>query len=588
MKLSGEKNEVELWMENVIRNKKIKSVFQPIVSLKTGEIYGYEALSRITGDPYAVGIEDLFTYARKSKNLWRLEETCRVRALKKARELPAGKKLFLNADPNVINDKKFISGFTRKKIRKYEIESQNIIFEITEHSAIKDVKMFKQIVQHYQRQDYQIAIDDVGSGYSGLNRICALHPQFLKIDMSIVRNIHNDSVKQSLVQGMVQFGNAAGIDLIAEGIENEEEMEEVIRLGVHLGQGFFLGMPLEKFQEEKQIVRQQIVSMYRKHHPHNFSLSILGEVGYICSPKETTTPGKSGEVIYEFMRKNPNITEICIVDDQNYVLGMLTRKRVMELFGGRYGYTLHARDTAGELVTKDCLAVDASTSIEVTSKLAMARPRDMLYDAVVVTRDEKYMGIVTLKDLLETAINIQISRAVDANPLTGLPGNKKIEEVISGCICERQDFTAIYIDIDNFKAYNDAYGFNNGDLMLQALADVLRDTCEKDDFVGHIGGDDFVVIRRKDQAAKLCEELIAKFHAAILELYSPEDRKRGWIVSKDRNGLKAEFPLASLSVSVLISLERHVKSVDEFSRKIAEIKKKCKQKQGDCYMIKTI
>ncbi len=179
------------------------------------------------------------------------------------------------------------------------------------------------------------------------------------------------------------------------------------------------------------------------------------------------------------------------------------------------------------------MAVDSRTLIEIVSKMALVRPQEHLYDAVVVTRDEKYLGVVTVKDLLETAVSIQVTRAVDASPLTGLPGNKTIEKRIRCCLKADIPFTVIYLDLDNFKAYNDTYGFNNGD--------------------------DFVIIT--------------------------EYWKRGFIVSKNRNGFREEFPIATLSIAGVSNQESQIREVEQFSMEIANLKKKCKQVAGNYYCV---
>jgi GGDEF domain-containing protein len=215
------------------------------------------------------------------------------------------------------------------------------------------------------------------------------------------------------------------------------------------------------------------------------------------------------------------------------------------------------------------LVVDANTSIEIVSQMALARPQEQLYDAVVVTQNERYMGVVTVKDLLETAITIQVSRAVDANPLTGLPGNKIIEKCIHERIISQNPYAIIYLDLDNFKAYNDAYGFNNGDTMIQTVVYSMDQCCVQNEFMGHIGGEE------------LCQRIINTFQGLIRGLYSDGDWENGYIISKNRNGLTEKFPIVSLSVAGITNREKQYNNLDYFSQEIACIKKRCKQVEGN-------
>lgn len=128
------------------------------------------------------------------------------------------------------------------------------------------------------------------------------------------------------------------------------------------------------------------------------------------------------------------------------------------------------------------LVVDCNDSVEQVSKVALMRPQRTLYNAVIVTENKRYMGVVTVKKLLETAIAIQVNRASDANPLTGLPGNSMVNRMVHDCISGKKEYSIADIDMDNFKAYNDAYGFSNGDRIIRALADSMREIWEKEAF----------------------------------------------------------------------------------------------------------
>ena len=152
-------------------------------------------------------------------------------------------KLFLNVSPNVIHDNQFRSGFTNKYLNKYGISATDVVFELTEHMAIENMDSFKSVLNHYRRQGYETALDDVGAGESGLNTLLALNPTYLKLDMEIIRDIEKHHNKRSLVKAFVQFANTSNTILIAEGIETEKELAVLIELGVDYGQGFYLGRP---------------------------------------------------------------------------------------------------------------------------------------------------------------------------------------------------------------------------------------------------------------------------------------------------------------------------------------------------------
>lgn len=576
---------IEEQIHEIINQEKIRSVYQPIISLEDGNIFGYEALSRIDSEQCALTIEELFKAAEELNKLWELEELCRRQSLKNASAKPLGKKLFINVDPNIIYDEEFKAGVTHTHLHKYGLSPEDIIFEITERSAIEDMKTFQKSVNHYKNQDYQIAIDDVGSGYSGLNRICALSPDFLKIDMAIVRDIDKDPIKQSLVESFVYFCETSGIQLIGEGIETEEELRTLVKLKVQYGQGYYIQRPVKSLSDIDAELKRKIRETHNKYNKYTYKPSFFGDIGTICNEKDIVSPKALGSKIYEQFKSMPEMTEICIVDEEKTVLGILTRSSILECFGGKFGYDLHARKPVSHLMNRDFLMLDYSTPIEVVSKMALARPIDSLYNAVVVTQNGKYLGVVTVKELLETAITLQVTRAVDANPLTGLPGNVVIERSVSESIQSEKPFAAIYLDLDNFKAYNDAYGFNNGDLMIKSVANCIRNCCNKGELEGHIGGDDFVIITDYWEVEKLCNDILTQFDNSIESLYSLQDWQNKYIISKNRNGFEERFPIATLSIAVVTNKGKHISSINEFSKNIASVKKKCKQIEGNCIII---
>lgn len=570
-------------LTEVLYNGSIHTVFQPIVSLETGAVFGYEALSRISIPACEVGIEELYQIAHHQDRLWELEMLCRKKALQNAASGPRRGLLFLNVDANIIHDPKFRAGFTVETLREYGIGADNVVIELTEKSAISDIDSFISSVSHYKSQGFQIAIDDFGSGYSGLNRVCALLPKFLKIDINLVRNIHKDALKRSAVCATVEFCRQAGIQVVAEGIETEEELKAIIQLGVNFGQGYYLCRPHQAFQvispDCEQNIREQNKARLL------FLPSAFGRVGELGAVGATTSQTSPSLPIYEKLKQSPTLTEYFVLDEEERVCGILPRQHVFEKFGGQYGYNLSRKIEAGAMMLPEVLAVDEQMPIEKVSELAMQRSADRVYDSIAVTRGGKYFNTVTVRELLLTSIQLQMQRATNINPLTGLPGNREIQLVINGVFRQEGPWAIIYLDIDNFKAYNDAYGFVNGDAMLKTTADVLRRCAGADEFLGHIGGDDFVLITRTQAVAELCSSIVREFHSAIRALYSPADWEQGYIISKDRNGFTRNFAIASLSVAVVTNSVQHIETMDELSLVIAHTKKKAKQTKGDAVIV---
>ena len=571
-------------LEDILAGRCIMSVYQPIVSLSDGEVFGYEALSRISKHHLDMDIEHMFRTADKFNRAWELERLCRIKALEGADTLPSDKKLFLNVNPNILYDNSFKNGFTKDRLGDYGLDLRNIIFEITERVAILDHTAFLNSIRHYRNQHYGIAIDDVGAGYSGLNVISAVRPDLMKLDMALVRDIDKDETKQLLCSALVDFGRSAGIRLIAEGVETEEELETLIRLGVDLGQGYFLGIPQACFSDAAPEKREMIRKFHAKKYIETARCAVYPIIQHLAKPGYTFSPDEKIETVYETLRLNPTITDFAIVEE-NWAVGFMTKTGLNEMLGGRYGFTLNARKALCQVLNTDFLRVNHTMPVDQVSRLAMQRPLEQLYSPIVVEREGKYLGVVTVKDLLDTCTKIEIDVAVHANPLTGLPGNLLIEKEIEHRVFGTAPYCVTYYDLDNFKAYNDAYGFRNGDAMLALVADILKKCAARDEFIGHIGGDDFIVICDYHEGARYCEAVIAAFAEQVVSLYREEDVQSGYIISKNRSGVTENFPIASLSIAGVSNRGKAYQSLDDFSRDVARIKKKCKQQIGNFYEI---
>lgn len=263
-RLAEVKDYREKELDYIIKYKRIYAVFQPIISLRNGQVLGYEALSRLKENTVIKDAETLFCLAGEYQRMWDLESLCRIKSLEAANTYlkpPYNKKIFINVNPKVMHDKKFRDGFTREFLEKFHITPENIIFEITERNAIQDIESFKGVIEHYKKQYYQIAIDDAGAGYSGLTLISDIHPHFLKIDMKLIRDIDKDHIKYALVKSLIEFSKITNTDLIAEGIETKEEMKTLVSLGVQYGQGYLIQKPEETIREISPLILHYISTL---------------------------------------------------------------------------------------------------------------------------------------------------------------------------------------------------------------------------------------------------------------------------------------------------------------------------------------
>ncbi len=180
-------------------------------------------------------------------------------------------------------------------------------------------------------------------------------------------------------------------------------------------------------------------------------------------------------------------------------------------------------------------------------------------------------------------------QAMDTNPLTHLPGNNAIQYEIQKRIDEQKLFAVAYCDLDYFKAFNDVYGFVAGDKIIRFVAKVLQESIDTsgnpDDFVGHIGGDDFLFLTTPQKVESLCNIILQKFEKGIVQFYSAEDRERGYFIALNRQGKKQKFPIMTMSIAVISNQTRKLESFAEISRIAGDLKKLAKQKEGNVYVV---
>ena len=182
------------------------------------------------------------------------------------------------------------------------------------------------------------------------------------------------------------------------------------------------------------------------------------------------------------------------------------------------------------------------------------------------------------------ALLVRTERQIDANPLTTLPGNRQIREEIARRIALGEPFTVYYLDIDDFKAFNDRYGYDQGDEAIRLLARILTGLRSRfplrTPFVGHIGGDDFVLVTEPYQREEICQEIIRAFDSEVGHLYHEEDRRRGYTVTVDRRGQRQQFPLMHLSIGVVSNEHRQLDDPRQVAQIASETKQKAKETRG--------
>lgn len=230
----------------ILEKSSLKTLFQPIISARTGEIYGYEALSRgVKKDGNIISPHELFSKAKDMDLLFFLDRLCRETVIKNAAKQNITKKVFINFIPTSIYDPQKCLKSTDKAIRKYNLDPKNIVFEVVETEYIEDYPHLNSILSYYKEKGYSTALDDIGSGYSDINSLLELKPKYMKIDMSLIKDIDIKHENQAKVKNYIKVAKENNILALGEGVEKKEEADILIEMGIDLLQGYYYGKPHE-------------------------------------------------------------------------------------------------------------------------------------------------------------------------------------------------------------------------------------------------------------------------------------------------------------------------------------------------------
>ncbi|SHH25450.1 diguanylate cyclase (GGDEF) domain-containing protein [Thermosyntropha lipolytica DSM 11003] len=574
--------------KTIISQKGIRTFYQPIISLKNGKITGWEALSR---GPQGSLLETplaLFNAAQYYNHLYELEIICQEKALARISPYLKGHYLFLNISPRIIySHYEQHLKFIEQLLAKYALDSQNIVLELTERDAIENYEQFKKALNHYRDSGFLIAIDDTGAGYSSLQAIAETKPEFMKVDMSLIRGIDKDPTKKALLETLVNFSCKIGTQIICEGIETLEEFKTLASMGCDYGQGYFIAQPAPDISQEisSPITSDNSFFFY----PSCYDFKSSHKIEDMARYQESLPPDTPVTSIVDLFKNNKLINSYAICEN-DIPIGLITRERLFAILGSRYGYDLFARKPVRNIMDKQPLILPGYTPVEEAASVIAARLENGFMDNyIIVTRNCSYAGIVNTSKIIDTLARIQIAQAKDAHPLTGLPGNCYIKRKLTSLIEAKQEFTVLYIDLDDFKAFNDYYGFGHGDRAITLLADIINEQVRSygnaEDMVGHIGGDDFIVITTPEKADTVANHIIAEFDRNITKLYDQAAQKCGYIETANRQGVITRFPIMTLSIAGITN-NREAPFVDylHLSETAAKVKKIAKQQKGSSYL----
>ena len=559
----------------LIEQDDLTIVFQPILDLRSGEVIGYEALTRPAADTPFAGPGELFEAAERVEMIAELERALRRLTFTAASlHWVEGTRLFLNVSPTAVLEDGFTECLCRELERGSRLDPRQLVIEITERADDELIDDIRLRMQELRKQGFQVAIDDVGAGSSGLNRIATARPDWLKLDIELITNIEDDPFKQNLIRFFVQFARLSNMHLIAEGVEREQELATLIRLGVSHAQGFHLARPGRLGVQLPREIRDQIIDLCRDAESRRFNDITTVRIGSLTVPSPTCDQLSTVDEAYHLLESRLSPSGIVVLDGLRY-LGWISRDRLQTIVTETRGrIPLSAAKLDG------CEHIGADVTLAEALHIVGSRSDERLTLPLVVESDGRVAGIVTLRLLLLAAAEAHRHATADVAPLAGLPGHIEADRWLTDRIGSRDPAHLAFVDIRDFDAYNRAYGFEMGDLMLRRLVGLIQeqflDVQPDVKFIAHLGEDRFMFAFPSEGGDRL-EGLVEGFEALRWEFFSAADQRAVTFSYVDARGQSNSVPLTTLRVAYL----RNVLQTVSDSREIYELATQLRMRRPD-------
>jgi diguanylate cyclase (GGDEF)-like protein len=583
---SKENHPLSARLSDILNNRSLSAVFQPIVNLRNGDVFAYEGLIRGPQDSPLHLPCDLFNIARQCNLASEVEKLCREVILSKFVDLALPGKLFLNISPECLIQPEDDFYARIDYLEQIGISPNRIVLELTENQATIDYGLMRNTIERCRGRGFQIAIDDLGEGFSSLRLWSEIRPDYVKIDMHFIQGIDRDPVKLQFVQSIQLIAEKSGTLTIAEGIETEAELLVLQDLGLGCGQGYFIERPTLR---PGTVIRTELAARLKRKsesvQPNNLRGINLTTALKLLRIVPVVNPGKQANEVYDIFTGDPELQVIAVVEN-GIPIGTISRFSIIDRFARPYQRELFGKRSCTLLMNPKPLVFDKNTSLQDLSLAIVDADPHHLSNGFAITDGGHYIGMGTGHDVMREITQLQISAARYANPLTQLPGNVPINEEIDRLILTGNEFVICYADIDNFKPFNDIYGYRNGDDVIQLTGNILSAQCMPNlDFLGHIGGDDFIMLFQSADWESRSHRSLQFFSKAIIDHHTVEDRLRGGYMCKDRQGKEIFQPLISLSLGAVKIAAGSRYSSYQIAAAATEAKKQAKAIPGNSLFI---
>lgn len=506
--------------------------YQPIVDFgQGGKVFGFEALCRLrTPEGKWLNGAEAFALAAEVKRSHELDLACQHLALiGKSQSISADKPMFINVLPQTIMSPGWLE-LILQILATHEIDKRDVVIEIVE-SEKTNPEILARYCDEIRMHGLRIALDDMGSGFNGLRILAEVRADFIKIDRAIVYEAQGSRVRTVLLEAIISMAQRLGCTIIAEGLERVEDITYCQDLGLHYAQGHYFAHPQSSPSDQVTALPLRDES-HRSHVPDDFHIEEYISHGLTIDVSSSLAEAR------RLFNAHADIATAVVLDGQK-PLGVLRRGKVF------------SRKLTGLGACCDPLpkVINHMLPSSVLARIFYLERGNI--DIWITVNDEGgYVGILQPMEIMAQLISRKASTG-NLHPLSHLTTGPTLRQTLDNSLRNNPNTHLVYIDLDHFKAYNDRYGFIRGDAMIRLLSEIIRQEFQDKSGVmmGHIGGDDFVLIY--DHKAPTLNEtllhIISQFQALAIHLYDNSDLERGFFTTEDGK----DHPVASVSIAVV-------------------------------------
>lgn len=569
--------------QSVVRERRLRSVFQPLIDLRSRTFHGYEALIRGPADTALERPDQLFDAARACEQLAAFDQLCARTSIEGFVAQRLGGQLFINVTEALFDSGWFSQDSTLRWLHELGTQPSQLVLELLESDLLGEDSRALAEAQKLRELGYGLALDDLGQGFGRFAVWKRLRPRYLKIDRSFTASLADDPFKAAFVQSMLLLADASQSVVVAEGVESERDLLTLREIGVQMAQGYFIARPhAHPPAEPARVTRQALDKAQPALHALASRGSIEQSVLGLARRINPVHPNTKLESVLRLLETDADLMSVPVVDADGQALGIINRYVMADRL-----FRPHVRDLFGNkpcslVMSRDVLRLEAKSSLQQASDLIADSSYRHATEGVLVTEQGQYRGLLLVGDLLRLVTEFQVQAARYANPLTLLPGNVPLNDCIDRWLREGSRFAAAYLDIDNFKAFNDRFGYRMGDEVILLLADLLKSRLTLgESFVGHIGGDDFMALLLSAHWEHALGQILQDFEDGVRGFFDDRTLVDGGYWSENRRGDAVFYPIPSLSIGALCVTPGMFDSHRDLSNVLAELKKAAKKLPGN-------